>query len=594
MANIKRLMDRVWAASEQRSWVLGLLGKPDGAGCYTVAVTNRPGWVYVRVSREGVQSIALARNFGAVAERASTPVRMRLEQGTYVIHQVDPAYYEAATAGDTTNSYGVGYHTHRSDSGLAYEYEAKQFEPGRAFHNVGYQVYVNPFRYFYGGAWAYWAGGSINVEAYLPSTSTKWGWILIGLNPATGNLVAVAGVEVASEAALQLADLGDISFAGYIPLVAIKASEADTDMSDYTRYYDAKAWVGGLANMFNDGEGDPADVVTSASADGTSGFAARRDHVHGIADNAVTLAKLQQIGFGNLLGRYSAGTGAVQTVAIGGGLDYTTTPGLLLRGALSGDVTANAGSGLVEINEGAVGDNELRNSAALSVLGNPTNATAHPTDISTTSGTGYVLRENSGALEFGAVPAGAIDDGSVTNAKLASMSARTIKGRAVGAGTGAPQDLTPAQAAAVVGGQLYMENVGAGNVGAGEDTVATYTVPADQLASFATLWFEAAGTFAANGNTKTIRVTFGATEILEYVTTNNNGVWLLTGRVVCVGSVAQRTHVSVLTNSNTDLQLTNHSEDLSTALDLVVTGEATSDDDIVLRTLTVGWTAPTS
>lgn len=44
-----------------------------------------------------------------------------------------------------------------------------------------------------------------------------------------------------------------------------------------------------------------------------------------------------------------------------------------------------------------------------------------------------------------------IGDGSITNAQLANMAQSTIKGRAEGAGTGAPQDLTPEQARDVLG-----------------------------------------------------------------------------------------------------------------------------------------------
>jgi hypothetical protein len=43
-----------------------------------------------------------------------------------------------------------------------------------------------------------------------------------------------------------------------------------------------------------------------------------------------------------------------------------------------------------------------------------------------------------------------IPDGSVTNAELANMGQATIKGRAAGAGTGDPQDLTATQAIAVI------------------------------------------------------------------------------------------------------------------------------------------------
>lgn len=43
-----------------------------------------------------------------------------------------------------------------------------------------------------------------------------------------------------------------------------------------------------------------------------------------------------------------------------------------------------------------------------------------------------------------------IPDGSITNAKLADMAGATIKGRALAAGTGPPQDLTAAQAGTVI------------------------------------------------------------------------------------------------------------------------------------------------
>jgi hypothetical protein len=50
-----------------------------------------------------------------------------------------------------------------------------------------------------------------------------------------------------------------------------------------------------------------------------------------------------------------------------------------------------------------------------------------------------------------AFAAGVMPDNSVTNAKLADMAQTTLKGRAVGAGTGDPTDLTPAQGRLVLG-----------------------------------------------------------------------------------------------------------------------------------------------
>jgi hypothetical protein len=49
------------------------------------------------------------------------------------------------------------------------------------------------------------------------------------------------------------------------------------------------------------------------------------------------------------------------------------------------------------------------------------------------------------------------ESGSIGNGQLANMAQATIKGRASGAGTGAPQDLTPAQAIAVLGTNVLQQ-----------------------------------------------------------------------------------------------------------------------------------------
>jgi hypothetical protein len=113
---IKKLFDRAWAAAENRSWVKGILGKPDGAGGYTVEVTGRTGFVYVRVSTAGSESVTIAKNLGKVANRANLPVKMRLEVGgVYTIFEVDSTYYSAATASDIPNEFGVTAHAPHFD-----------------------------------------------------------------------------------------------------------------------------------------------------------------------------------------------------------------------------------------------------------------------------------------------------------------------------------------------------------------------------------------------------------------------------------------------------------------------------------------------
>lgn len=111
-----------------------------------------------------------------------------------------------------------------------------------------------------------------------------------------------------------------------------------------------------------------------------------------IPNNTVTFAKMQDIATDSLIGRDTAASGDPENITLNATLSMTGA-GALQRAALTGDVTASAGS----------------------------NATTIANDA-------------------------------VTNAKAANMAQDTIKGRTSGAGTGDPVDLTAAQAVAILNG----------------------------------------------------------------------------------------------------------------------------------------------
>ena len=71
-----------------------------------------------------------------------------------------------------------------------------------------------------------------------------------------------------------------------------------------------------------------------------------------LADRSVTAAKLFEVGHEKLIGRHGAGAGDAQEVGIDGGLEFQG--GNIRRAALTGDVTASAGSNATTIATGAV------------------------------------------------------------------------------------------------------------------------------------------------------------------------------------------------------------------------------------------------
>lgn len=114
-----------------------------------------------------------------------------------------------------------------------------------------------------------------------------------------------------------------------------------------------------------------------------------------------------------------------------------------------GDITVSGTGTVFTIDPNVTTDAKLRQSAGLSVIGRSANTTGNVADITAVTD-GHVMRLSGTTLGFGTTATAGIADTAVTNAKLANMATSTIKGRRT-AGTGVPEDLTPLQAAVLIG-----------------------------------------------------------------------------------------------------------------------------------------------
>lgn len=132
---------------------------------------------------------------------------------------------------------------------------------------------------------------------------------------------------------------------------------------------------------------------------------------------------------------------AVGAMVTDGSLVYVDATPLLTRGALTGDVTAAQGSNSTTIDTNAVTDAKFRQSAALSVVGRAANSTGNVADISTTSLSNGVLRENGGTLSFGQVQQGGIASDAVGDLQLRNSGPLSVIGRDANS-TGNPGDIS--------------------------------------------------------------------------------------------------------------------------------------------------------
>jgi hypothetical protein len=191
-----------------------------------------------------------------------------------------------------------------------------------------------------------------------------------------------------------------------------------------------------------------------------------------IADDAVTFAKIQNITTDRLLGRDTAATGDVEEITVGGGLEFTGALGIQ-RSALTGDVTASAGSGTTTIAANAVTDSKLRDSAGTSVIGKFDAGTGDPADI-VASLDNRVLARSGGTLAFQTIVAAMIGTNVVGNTQLRQSAGTSVIGKA-SAGTGDVADIVASvddRVLARASGSLSFQQV---NVGMVADAAITFT-----------------------------------------------------------------------------------------------------------------------
>ena len=138
--------------------------------------------------------------------------------------------------------------------------------------------------------------------------------------------------------------------------------------------------------------------------------------------------------------------------------------------------------------------------------------------------------------------------------------------------------------AAPLVGVLYAFGTVTGNAGAGEDTLASYSVPANTLsANLKALRFTVFGTSVANANAKTVKLKFGAATFMTIALTAGSARdWIITGTVLRLTASVQHAWAQGVEETVVNTVGTTIAEDLTTALTAICTGEAVADNDITL------------
>ena len=145
-----------------------------------------------------------------------------------------------------------------------------------------------------------------------------------------------------------------------------------------------------------------------------------------------------------------------------------------------------------------------------------------------------------------------------------------------------------------LGGTLNVNNTIVGNIGAGEDTLISYSMDANSLAANGDhIEISAWGVVAANANNKTIKLKLGTTTVLTTgAVAANAGSWSIEAKVIRTGASTQQVIAKIISDNALIVDSATYTaatESMIATLVISCTGEGTSDDDIVQRGLLIKW-----
>jgi hypothetical protein len=153
-----------------------------------------------------------------------------------------------------------------------------------------------------------------------------------------------------------------------------------------------------------------------------------------------------------------------------------------------------------------------------------------------------------------------------------------------------------------IAGPLSTDTTQTGNVGTGEDTLQTFTIPAGMLKDNGdAIRLLVVGTFANNSNARTLKVKFGSATILQRSSTNGSGAaipWQVEATIIRTAATTQKIVIRYICwgdlSATENLTYTTGAQDLTAAVAVTVTGEGTATDDIVKQMFQLEFLPATS
>lgn len=193
-------------------------------GEYTIVDPDDQRFYFARFSDGG---FVRARHYGKISPVADADVIVVKEKGG---HRLEPVLNQWESGENTNVGSSVGYHTHKRGEMFAYEIDLWMLQNMRPTLDNGMVLSVADGFYRHVGEVKHFNGDTIDLTAYIPSTTGHHGWVVVSLDTNTGALSAHAGSTTFTFVDLDQADIVAIDIGDDIPIAALDISNGATEI----------------------------------------------------------------------------------------------------------------------------------------------------------------------------------------------------------------------------------------------------------------------------------------------------------------------------------------------------------------------------
>lgn len=232
MADYQKLGEAFLELAEGEELLPGDLGMTI-SGVFRVIDPDDPRRFFVRFPN-GTFVSALHKN--RVLQRPGTPVLVGKDnQGNPVIVGIDPSRANAFYSNSGGGGNDVGLHDHVRNSGREYVTDPWLIKRMRTTVTSGFTVQIDDGAYVYNRILTWWDTDTIDLTAYIPSNPVYDRWVIVGVDPISNTLVAVAGDEYFPDTIFDPSQIDLIAFTqlGYIPCAAVYIRGTNTELVNY-------------------------------------------------------------------------------------------------------------------------------------------------------------------------------------------------------------------------------------------------------------------------------------------------------------------------------------------------------------------------